>query len=41
MATTTVSRIRIRTVRDARYYVRAIDAAGNRSEASARVRGRR
>jgi hypothetical protein len=39
--TTTVSRIRFRTMRDARYYVRAVDAAGNRSEASARVRGRR
>jgi hypothetical protein len=39
--TTTVSRIRIRTVRDARYYVRAIDAAGNRSEATRTIRGRR
>jgi hypothetical protein len=38
---TTISRIRLRTVRDARYYVRAIDAEGNRSERSARVRGRR
>jgi hypothetical protein len=41
VASTTVSKIRIRTVRGARYYVRAIDAAGNLSVKSARVRGRR
>ncbi len=34
------SKIRIATVRGARYYVRAVDAAGNRSYASARARGR-
>jgi hypothetical protein len=41
VASTTVSRIWIRTVRGARYYVRAFDAAGNHSVRSARVRGRR
>ncbi len=41
VARTKVSRIRIHTVRGARYYVRAVDAAGNRSVKSAKVRGRR
>jgi chitin-binding protein len=41
VASTKVSKIRIRTVRGARYYVRAVDAAGNLSEKSAKVRGRR
>ncbi len=41
VASTKVSRIRIHTVRGARYYVRAVDAAGNLSVKSARVRGRR
>ncbi len=41
VAVTTVSQIRIRTVHGARYYVRAVDAAGNVSEKSATVRGRR
>jgi chitin-binding protein len=41
VATTRVSKIRIRTVRGASYYVRAVDAAGNRSWSSAKVRGRR
>ncbi len=36
-----VSRIRIATVRGARYYVRAVDAAGNRSAASVTSLGRR
>jgi chitodextrinase len=41
VAVSTVSRIRIWTRHGARYYVRAIDKAGNRSLASASVRGRR
>jgi hypothetical protein len=38
---TTLSRARVRTVRGAYYYVRAVDAAGNLSAKSAKVRGRR
>jgi chitodextrinase len=41
VAVTTVSRIRIWTARGARYYVRALDQAGNRSAGSATARGRR
>ena len=41
VAVTKISRIRIYTVRNARYYVRAVDTSGNRSYASAKVRGRR
>lgn len=41
VASTTLSKIRIHTVRGARYYVRAVDAAGNLSVKSAKVRGRR
>ncbi len=41
VASTKVSKIRIRTVHGARYYVRAVDAAGNLSVKSERVRGRR
>ena len=41
VATTRVSRIRIYTVRGASYYVRAVDAAGNRSSRSAMAIGRR
>ena len=40
VARTTSTRIRIHTAYGARYYVRAVDAAGNRSLVSARVRGR-
>jgi chitodextrinase len=40
VARTTSTRIRIHTTYGARYYVRAVDAAGNRSPVSARVRGR-
>jgi chitodextrinase len=40
VATSRVSRIRISTLLGARYYVRAVDTAGNRSNVSARVRGR-
>jgi chitodextrinase len=40
VASTTLSRIRIITRRGAYYYVKAVDAAGNRSIASAKVRGR-
>ena len=40
VAGTTATRIRIPTVYGAYYYVRAIDAAHNRSLASARARGR-
>jgi len=36
-----VSRIRLWTARGAKYYVRAVDAAGNRSAASATAVGRR
>ena len=38
---TTLSRARVRTARGAYYYVRAVDAAGNLSAKSAKVRGRR
>jgi chitodextrinase len=41
VASTTRSRIRIITRRGAYYYVKAVDAAGTRSIASAKVRGRR
>ncbi len=41
VAVTKYSKIRIYTVRGAYYYVRAVDAAGNRSYVSAKVRGRR
>ena len=41
VARTKVSRIKIHTVRGARYYVRAVDAARNRSVKSDKVRGRR
>jgi chitodextrinase len=40
VARTTSTRIRIHTTYGARYDVRAVDAAGNRSLVSARVRGR-
>jgi chitodextrinase len=40
IASTTRSRIRITTRRGAYYFVKAVDAAGNRSVASAKVRGR-
>ena len=40
VARTTGTRIRIYTVYGARYYVRAVDAAGNKSSRSAIVRGR-
>jgi chitodextrinase len=40
VASTTNSRIRIVTVSGAYYYARAVDAAGNRSTASARSKGR-
>jgi chitodextrinase len=40
VASTTATRIRIYTVARASYYVRAADAAGNRSYMSVRVRGR-
>ena len=40
VASTTATRIRIRTVAGASYYVRAVDGAGNRSNASVRARGR-
>ena len=41
VAVTKYSKIRIYTVRGAYYYVRAVDTSGNRSYASAKVRGRR
>lgn len=41
IAVTRFSKIRIRTIRGASYYVKAVDASGNRSWASAKVRGRR
>ena len=41
IAASTVSRIRIYTVRGARYYVRAIDTSGNRSTTTNYVYGRR
>ncbi|HYO42814.1 MAG TPA: hypothetical protein VES19_06395 [Candidatus Limnocylindrales bacterium] len=41
IAVSKVSKIRIRTVRGAYYYARAIDSSGNRSWVSAKVRGRR
>jgi chitodextrinase len=41
VATTRYSKIRIYTVRGAYYFVRAVDTSGNRSYASAKVRGRR
>ena len=40
VAHTTSTSIRISTRAGARYFVRAVDAAGNRSYASAIVRGR-
>jgi chitinase len=40
VASTTRTWIKIVTRRGASYYVRAVDAAGNRSAASARARGR-
>ena len=40
VARTTSTSIRISTVRGAYYYVRAVDAAGNGSRVSNRVRGR-
>ena len=40
VAVTTYSKVRISTVRGARYYVRAVDSSGNRSWISTRARGR-
>ena len=40
VASTTSPRVRIRTAYRAKYYVRAVDVAGNRSGVSVRVSGR-
>jgi len=40
VTSTTRNSIRIRAVRGAYYYIRAVDAAGNHSAVSVRLRGR-